>query len=61
MNDYKQLHAYLNDEQTKDLHDAIAKLKTSKQHSVFFEILVRKFFLKGREFSDALNSAKGVI
>ena len=45
MNDYKQLHAYLNDEQTKDLHDAIAKLKTSKQHSVFFEILVRKFFV----------------
>lgn len=55
---YKQLHADLNEEQRKALHDAISKIKTKKELSIFWETLGRKFFIKGREFTDALTSAK---
>ena len=52
------LYAYLDTEQQAALYAALRHIETDEQRALFFETLARKFFLKGRGFSDALMSAK---
>ena len=56
-----QLHAYLNQEQRIALHNSIVRIETKREQRLFWETFGRKFFLKGREFSDALHSARGEL
>ena len=55
------LFARLDTEQQAELSFAMRRIRTNKQRQLFYEILIRKFFIKGRGFSDALNSAKEVF
>ena len=52
------LYAYLDTEQQAALYAALRHIENDEQRALFFETLARKFFLKGRGFSDALMSAK---
>ena len=63
----------LSDDQRKALTDALASIPVGAKviHpmrlddydalAVFWETLGRKYFLKGRSFDDALNSARGEV
>ncbi len=55
------LFAHLDTEQQAELSLAMRRIRTNKQRQLFYEILIRKFFIKGRGFSDALSSAKAVF
>tara|TARA_R100001244_G_scaffold24938_2_gene25114 strand:- start:26 stop:250 length:225 start_codon:yes stop_codon:yes gene_type:complete len=55
------LYAYLNTEQQAALYAALRHIETDEQRALFFETLARKFFIKGRGFSDALHSAKSAF
>ena len=55
------LYAYLDTEQQAALYAALRHIENDEQRALFFETLARKFFLKGRGFSDALHSAKSAF
>jgi len=55
------LYAYLDTGQQAALYAALRHIETDEQRALFFETLARKFFIKGRGFSDALHSAKSAF